>query len=227
MRFLRFTHKWLALIVGIQLFLWTLSGMVFAVLDHHEVSAEHSVRMPDTPQLPADGALVEPHAWLDDYAADSVRGIRLMPLLDRWVYRVELPNRVELRDARDGGVLVIDAPLAGKLAAARYAGDGALREVVHHPQSTLEARKAGPVWQTTFTDAQNTALYFSAADGRFVAARNDTWRMFDFFWMLHTMDYRGRDDFNNSLVILVASGTLWLAVSGVILLFRAFRPVRG
>lgn len=49
MRFLRKLHKWLGLIVVLQLLLWTVSGTVFAWLDHHEVSAEHSVRKLEPP----------------------------------------------------------------------------------------------------------------------------------------------------------------------------------
>lgn len=37
------------------------------------------------------------------------------------------------------------------------------------------------------------------------------------------MDYRSRDNFNNPLVIAVGAATLWLALSGFLLLFRSFR----
>jgi uncharacterized iron-regulated membrane protein len=87
----------------------------------------------------------------------------------------------------------------------------------------VEARGAGAVWRAEFDDAARTTLYFAAHDGRLVAARNSTWRWFDFFWMLHTMDYRGRDNFNNPLVITVGTAALWLALSGLLLLFRSFR----
>lgn len=53
------------------------------------------------------------------------------------------------------------------------------------------------------------------------------WRWFDALWMLHTMDYRGRYDFSNPLVILVSTGALWLGISGGLLLFQAFGPSRG
>jgi hypothetical protein len=86
----------------------------------------------------------------------------------------------------------------------------------------LEARGAGAVWEAAFDDPGRTRLYFSAEDGRFVAARNDRWRLFDVFWMLHTMDYRGRDDFNHPLVILFTTGALWLGISGVLLLLQSF-----
>jgi uncharacterized iron-regulated membrane protein len=94
---------------------------------------------------------------------------------------------------------------------------------VFHPTPTLETRDSASTWDARFDDEQATTFYFSADDGRLVETRNSTWRLFDFFWMLHTMDYRGRDNFNNPLVITVGFAALWLAVSGLILLVKSFR----
>jgi Na+-transporting NADH:ubiquinone oxidoreductase subunit F len=178
-----------------------------------------------TPALLArDERVVEPAAFLAAYADSSVKGIRLLSLLDRWVYRVDLGDRVELRQASDGAPFKVDKDMAERLALARYAGGANVREVRYHAEPTLETRDAaGGVWQVRFADTADTSLYFSGTDGQFITARNDTWRVFDFFWMLHTMDYRGRDDFNNPVVVFAATGSLWLGLSGVILLFRSFR----
>jgi Na+-transporting NADH:ubiquinone oxidoreductase subunit F len=222
MRLLRTLHKWLGLIVGAQLLLWTISGLMFAWLDHHEVMAGHSVRAPSARQLAPGRKLAEPAAWIAEYAA-PIRGVTLMALGEHWLYRIQLPDSIELRNAETGSPFKIDAALVRALAEERYAGNGAITSVVHHGSPTLEAREAGPVWAVGFNDDKATTLYFSSADGRFVAARNDTWRIFDVFWMLHTMDYRGRDNFNNPLVIFAGTGALWLGISGFILLFRAFR----
>jgi Na+-transporting NADH:ubiquinone oxidoreductase subunit F len=223
-RTLRILHKWLGLIVGLQILLWTVSGFMFAWLDHNEVSAEHDAHAPPRMALKFSDPVVEPNAWLAEYQPSHVLDVTLMPLLDHWVYRIRLKDRVELRRADDGKRFEIDAAMIRRLSAAHYAGDAALRGIRLHAESTVEARKAGAVWQASYADAKRTSLYFSAADGRLVATRNDTWRLFDIFWMLHTMDYRGRDNFNNPLVILAATGALWLGISGGLLLFRAFRP---
>ena len=53
--------------------------------------------------------------------------------------------------------------------------------------------------------------------------RTDAWRLKDFFWMLHTMDYRGRDDFNNPLVVAVGVSAAWVGLTGLWLLLRVFR----
>jgi hypothetical protein len=41
--------------------------------------------------------------------------------------------------------------------------------------------------------------------------------------MLHTMDYRGRDNFNNPLIVTIGMAALWLSISGALLLLRSFR----
>lgn len=223
MRFFRKLHKWLGLIVGLQVLVWAVSGLVFAWLDHHEVSGEHSVRAVEPAVLSPSISLAEPANWLSQTLATDILSIRLASLLDRWVWRVETHDGVTLRSAETGAVVQIDDQLVRRLAQQHYVGQGKLATVAFHPGATLETRDAGATWAARFDDANATTFYFSADDGRLVETRNGTWRLFDFFWMLHTMDYRGRDDFNNPLVIIVGMAALWLSVSGLILLFRSFR----
>jgi ferredoxin len=68
----------------------------------------------------------------------------------------------------------------------------------------------------------DTSLYISAADGQVLERRNNHWRVSDFFWMLHIMDYAGRSNFNNALVITVALIAIWLGLSGLMLLSGSF-----
>ena len=55
-----------------------------------------------------------------------------------------------------------------------------------------------------------------------VARRSATWRIYDFLWSLHIMDYSERDNFNNPLVITAAVIAFALAVSGFVLLYLRF-----
>jgi uncharacterized iron-regulated membrane protein len=222
MVFWRTVHKWLGLVLGAQIVLWAVSGLVFALLDHHEVMAEHSTHTVEAPALAPSTPLADPARWLDQIPG-PVYEIRLIALAHEWVWRIEREHGVELLRAADGSALLINDTKVRELALARYAGTGSLEQVKFHETPTLESRAPGPVWEARFGDADRTSLYFAADDARFLAARNDTWRLFDFFWMLHTMDYAGRDNFNNPLVITAAFATLWLACSGVLLLLRTFR----
>lgn len=223
--FLRRLHKWVALAVGLQIVLWCISGAIFAWLDHHRVSGDHFVRNVAEPSMPAGREPVDPRQWRD-VAARGLHEVSLQPLDRRWVFRLAHGAGVDLFDAYTGEPVVVDEPAVRAIAAALYAGSGRLVEVVHHPSATLETRDHGASWAAQFDDEAGTTLWLSADDARLLEVRSDTWRLFDFFWMLHTMDYESRDDFNHPFLILVATSSLWVAMTGLLLVIRLFRPKR-
>jgi uncharacterized iron-regulated membrane protein len=223
MQFLRKLHKWLGLLIGLQVILWAASGVAFAWLDRSSVSAAGSVRILEPAVLAAAAVKTEPTAWLDDYAKQDLYDVRAVSLADRWVWRVELRDRVELRAIEDGAPVKLNEAWVRQLALGQYAGSGALIAATLQTQPDIESRAKSPVWRAQFDDPQHTALYFAADDGHFIAARTSSWRLYDFFWMLHTMDYAGRDNFNNPLIVTIGMAALWLSISGIVLLTRSFR----
>jgi uncharacterized iron-regulated membrane protein len=56
--------------------------------------------------------------------------------------------------------------------------------------------------------------------------RNDKWRVFDFLWMLHTMDYNGRDNFGNILLRAFSIFGLVTVLSGFLLYFTSSKRFR-
>jgi len=53
--------------------------------------------------------------------------------------------------------------------------------------------------------------------GLVTARRNKTWRVFDFLWMFHIMDYEDRDDINNLLLRVLSIFGLATVISGYLL----------
>ncbi len=223
MLFLRKLHKWLGLVIGLQVILWAVSGVMFAWLDRDDVGAASSVRTVEPAVLSPAIVKTEPALWLHDYPPQDLYDLRAVSLADRWVWRVELRDRIELRAVEDGARIKLDEDWLRRLALGRYAGGGQLIAATLQTQPDIASRASGPVWQAQFDDPQRTTLYFAADDGHFIAARSAAWRLYDFFWMLHTMDYSGRDNFNNPLIVTIGFAALWLSISGVLLLTRSFR----
>lgn len=218
---IRWLHKWFGLILGLQFLLWAGSGAVMALLDHHEVSAEHAVLpVPQLASPPQPLALAQVAERVD---APLVK-LQLKPLFDTWIYEATTPLGVQLLDAATGAPIEIDAARAKALAVARYAGNEPVKSITHVAETTLETRDVAlPVWRVEFTDEGRTTLLISAKTGELLGTKNDTWRLWDIAWMLHIMDYTERQSFNHPLIITVGTGAAWLALSGLILLFRSFR----
>jgi len=218
---IRWLHKWFGLILGLQFLLWASSGAVMALLDHHEVSAEHSVLPIAHPASPAQPLAL---AQVAERVGAPIVTLQLKPLYDRYVYEATTPLGVRLLDAATGAPIEIDAARAKTLAVARYAGSEPVKSVTHVTETTLETRDVAlPVWRVEFADKDRTTLLVSAKTGELLGTKNNTWRLWDIAWMLHIMDYTERQSFNHPLIITVGSGAAWLALSGLILLFRSFR----
>ena len=80
--------------------------------------------------------------------------------------------------------------------------------------------RAPPLWRVEFDHWNRPTFYLSPVTGELLSRRHELWRVFDFVWMLHIMDYADRTSFNHPLVITAGIAMAWLAVTGFWLLFR-------
>lgn len=211
-------HKWIGLLLGAQFVLWTLSGTAMALLDQETVGGGPVVKVAASPAFPAAGAWPRVRQKL---RGAPVTGLVVRPLLDRLVLEVRTVAGVRLFDAQSGEPVPVDRALATRIAQTSYAGTGPVTQATLLTAPALAVRDHElPIWKVDFADAQHSSFYVSQATGTLLERRNDDWRLWDFFWMLHTMDYSARQSFNHPLIVTVAAGTIWLALTGFYLLFR-------
>jgi len=216
---MRKIHKWIGLLIGLQLVLWMCSGFVMSLLDSEKVRGREFRAPPASKRAwPQDAMPVTPVLAA---SPDAAQNVTTGWLLDQPVYRLTGEKTVRLFNARSGERVELDAATARRLAVASYRGPGVPGEAQLVDQSLETRAHEGKVWRVPFSDAEDTTVYLSQ-QGDVLEHRNNTWRLFDVFWMLHIMDYTGRKDFNNPLVISAAVGGFWLALSGIWLLFTSF-----
>lgn len=216
---MRWLHKWVGLLIGLQFVLWMASGLMMGLLPHDEVQG-HEFR----------AHAAAPRAWPADVLtagdvlkqAGPAQVIVSGWLLDRPVYQALDGKQQRVFDARTGRAVVIDRDLARELAVASYSGPGKPRTPILLDWTQEVRDHDARSWRVDFDDAHDTTVYLSAQTGEVLEHRNSTWRLFDVFWMLHIMDYANRSNFNNPLVIGAGIGGLWLALTGVWLLVASF-----
>lgn len=151
----------------------------------------------------------------------AVTSISLRPLLDRPIFEIGTADGVRLFDAATGRAVPVETQLARRVASAAYPGTPQVRNVETLRELTFAVREHElPVWRVDFADEKNSSFYVSGSTGALLERRNDTWRLWDFFWMLHIMDYAKRTSFNHPLIWVFGFAAVWLAITGVWLLFR-------
>jgi uncharacterized iron-regulated membrane protein len=222
----RLGHRWVGLVIGIQLLIWTISGLYMVALDLDFIHGDPLVRneQPDF-DLDAPRATM---AQLTRARPGTVDSLRLRALPDgQRVYEIGRGGQVELVDAETGARL---SPLSrsrvADLARHYYAGTGRIasttlleNEADRPPE--IQTRKL-PLWRVDFDDRVKTSLYIHPDSGALVVRRHRFWRWFDFLWSLHIMDYRERTDVNNWLLRGATILGLTFAVSGLWLAFFSF-----
>lgn len=223
-------HLWLSLAVGVQVFLWIASGLFMALQPIEKVRSEHRLADVATGDLRSLGPFVSTDAALDA-AGDSLKRLSLEIVAGRPVFVGETAaGERMLVDAKSGRLLSpIDQGFAQAIAEQAMAGEdraSRVRWIADHPP--IEYRGALPVWRVDFDDADRLSVYVSPQSGQILARRSELWRVYDFFWSLHIMDYRDRENFNHPMLIAFAASALVMALSGLVLLaLRLPQRLRG
>ncbi len=229
-------HRWITLIVGVQLLCWIVSGAVFVFNDIDNVHGDYEFERPIAAAVDPGllGARARRAAAALTAASGGIGGVSKVVLTTRMgrpvfaVYQGNARTPLGFVDAETGTVVgPIQAAQAEGIAKAHYKGSAGVRSVRWLEAAPLEYRGGPlPVYRVDFDDSKHTSFFISPESGAVVMRRNRPWRIFDFFWMLHTMDYANRDDFNHRLIRTAAVLAALAGLSGAVLLFQRFLPLR-
>lgn len=236
-------HRYLGVFIGIQFFFWTIGGFYFSWTTIEEIRGEHLRNEKES--IAFSKNLVSPSNIIPQIAkrknVSKLQKIELIEVLKRPFYEITVLDnaakpRVFLADAITGEIQkTISQDVAKKIAISALKNRSQVTDIELLSESNVgnhhEYReKPLPVYAVTFEKPSNLTVYVSANTGKVESFRTNSWRVFDFLWMLHTMDYQGRDDFNNYVLrafsilgmITIASGFLLFFLTSPV--FRNQRP---
>ena len=223
-RFIQTAHRWLALLLGAQVLIWMLSGVIMSWFHISLVRGEVNSTVAFTPELVA-RSYASPGGAIAQM--EGVTEVRLKSFLGRPVYEVTAANGAALFSAESGAkISPISEDQARQIAKSDFSGSAEISKVERLSNPPHEYRGGKPVWRVSFDDNLNTRIYISPDTGEISARRNKIWRLYDFFWMLHIMDYDEREDFNNPLIRAASATGLLFAITGVFLIVTRLRNGR-
>lgn len=218
-------HLWLGVLLGLQVTLWIASGLVMSWFPIEQVRGEHNAPAAYAVELEARN-FVNPGGVIA--RTPGAQEVRLKYFHGRYAYFVKGVEGEALFDAQSGEKLSpINERTALEIAKNGFVGDGRVESVELMTLAPREYRGPVPVWRVTVSDRLKTRLYISHSTGEIVARRNSIWRLYDFFWMLHIMDYKEGTNFNNPLLKSFAATGLLFSLTGIALVFLKLWPRRG
>jgi hypothetical protein len=217
-------HRWLGLVIGIQLVLWTASGLFFSLNPIAKVRGE--TEAPEPQPIEAELPVASPAAAISQLISGStdieIQTVLLRPHLESAVYEISYLKNGEPRWALADGATgelqpSVDRDEALEIARKSYLPDSAIADIILITDTAIGSEYRDqplPAFRITFDDPLGTRLYVSTERGVVTARRNDRWRWFDLLWMLHIMDYQTRDNFNTLLLQVVSALGLVTVLSG-------------
>ncbi len=237
--YIRKTHRWLGVILGIQFLLWTIGGLYFSWSNIDEVHGDFQKK--PAPLLSSNISLVSPSIALDTinkfHRIDSVVSVHLIEIFGKPFYQISCINATNNKANPKHGMQVMNylanaetgqlrEPLtkeeAVNIAKMRFNGEPKVTTVEYltSADSHHEYRESPlPAYAITFEHPSTTTVYVATELGTVQKFRNNKWRMFDFLWMMHTMDYESRDYFGNWLLRAFSVFGLVTVLSGFVLFF--------
>lgn len=230
----RRSHRYLGLFIGIQFLMWTLGGLYFSWNDIDDVHGDH-LRQPARYLATAKMDLQSPQFLIDyvkqEYQTDSIKSLRLIEVFGQPYYQLayfmqhgdHAMAHFALGDAHSGEVRgALTKEEAVQMAEAEFLPKAGIKKVEYLTETSDHHEYRGrmlPVYSVTFDHPTNTTVYVDPQQARVSSIRHDQWRAFDFLWMLHTMDYEGRDDFGNVLLKAFSILGLVTITSGFMLFY--------
>lgn len=229
----RKTHRYLGLIIGIQLLLWTIGGLYFSWTNIDEIHGDHLVNFPDT------SVKVKP-SFLPPAKALSLAGLNKQNFED--IQLKEVLNKTYYRIRNGGSFMLVDAETGEKrkplseneavsFAKEIFKPDAEIKDIDYVTAQNIRDHwqyRGGPLpaWAVSFEHPSNSVIYISAEKGTFEKIRNKQWRIFDYLWMLHIMDFKDRDNINNIILRIFSVLSLITVISGFVLFYQSSKTLR-
>ena len=212
-------HKWIGLVVGIQVVFWVLGGLIMVALPIERVRGEHHIPQaePSALDIAATVPLDQAVAAAGGEAAQA--SLVLTPRGPVWTVTPLEGEPVRLSAETGGPLAPLDPGEASGLAAAQYAGPGLPVGAELLPVAPGETGRDGPVWRVDFDDAEQTRLYLDPETGAVVSRRSDLWSFFDLMWRLHILDFETGENINSWWLLLISAVALILVITGLVLLW--------
>ena len=207
-------HKYLSLAISIQLLLWTISGIYFAFNKIELIRGEQYI-------LEQENTEVNLKKFTASFKA---KNITILKRLDEWILKVEEDPVVHYIDLKGNKLNSLNYEEAKQIVKNKTSLIPLIAVKIENPSKGSEFRGRNlPMFKVTTNSNDDVNVYIDALSGEVAAIRSDSWRIWDFLWGTHIMDYSERENIDNLLLKIFSILALISALSGIVLFFSGLK----
>ena len=208
---IRSIHKYLSLFISLQLLLWTISGIYFAYNKIEMIRGEH-LRTLQNKDVPIN------LAEFPTITGNSIMGIIR---LDQVIFKINTSDETFYLDAKGKTIKPINSSQAMEIINTNTSLQSiSANKILTIPRGAEYRGRNLPLWQVETDHPNKVNAYVDGMTGEVVSIRSSSWRLWDFLWGLHIMDYVDRDNINNLLMKVFSILALISSLSGIALFFN-------
>ena len=213
----RVFHKYLSLIISIQLLLWTISGIYFAFNKIELVRGEQYIIKDKPSSIEINNLNI----------SSNVKNIEIFKRLNQWVVKAEMDAGFKYQDLLGNEVYELSPNEAIEVVKLKTILSPIDAIKINESSSRSEFRgRSLPIYKIKTNSSDDTNVYVDVMSGKIVAIRSDSWRIWDFLWGAHIIDYKERDNINNILLKIFSVLALFSSLSGIALFFNTIKKLR-
>ena len=213
----RVFHKYLSLIISIQLLLWTISGIYFAFNKIELVRGEQYIIKDKPSSIEINNLNI----------SSNVKNIEIFKRLNQWVVKAEMDAGFKYQDLLGNEVYELSPNEAIEVVKLKTILSPIDAIKINESSARSEFRgRSLPIYKIKTDSSDDTNVYVDVMSGKIVAIRSDSWRVWDFLWGAHIIDYRQRDNINNILLKIFSILALLSSLSGIALFFNTIKKFR-
>ena len=213
---LRNIHRYLSLFISIQFLLWTISGVFFSFNKIEEVRGEQYLL--ESKEM--DFSINSP------ININSSGEIKFFYRLDDLVYEVNLGGSSYFYYQDGNPITKLSFSEAKEIIQTKTnLTPISVGEISKNERGSEYRGRPLPLFkiESLNRDRKVINVYLDPYSGQIRAIRSTQWRMWDFLWGLHIMDWTDRDNFNNNFIKFFSVLAFISALSGILLFFKTRR----
>lgn len=210
---IRFVHKYISFFISLQLLLWTVSGIYFSFNKIENVRGEQYV-------LPIQAKEFNINPPDLKQASEAVN---YFYRLDQIIYSIKNSNGIRYYDQDHRPVKKISFDQAKQIVNLRTTLKALSVSLVNSSSSGSEYRgRQLPLYKVSAKSESDSIInvYVDPYSGNISLIRSTQWRLWDFLWGLHIMDWIERDNIDNYFLKFFSILALISSISGIILFFK-------